>query len=332
MSVQKAIMSRMVAQPCTIKWLGSLLDPFNGPQDACNPYTPPIFSERTRPWGRTQLTTGSFGTDAGAGMAAFVVRMQPASDVAQVLVSATINLDDPADALSIVCVTPRYNNSRYTSTQFSDTSTNMQWAPVSLGVRIRYVGPAESMQGRMFFYESDPHQDVIDNDMTITQVLQQNNAIELPISYEWQTLLWSGPVLTNEFNYNIATANIAANPYCLAVVLVGVNDTAAQAFAIEYVCNVEVSGVYARATQLSERDSEGAGNVQSAVINVRKGKSMTGVGEDGAAVRKPGILQYAFNTIFPDYQTPNPRYGAQWGWLDTGVQYAAQAATDYLFR
>jgi len=328
-SVQKAIMSRMIAQPCTIKWLESLLDPFNGPQDACNPYTPPIFSERNRAWVRSQLSAANFGSDDAAGSAIICARMQPANNQACMTYSTTAGYDSFTDIIGETGQTPTNNNSRYIDSVFLTETGSNQWAPVSLGVRIRYTGPAEKMQGRLFMFESDPHEDQVANEATVLNVMAQNNVIELPITYEWQTLVWSGPVLTNEFNYNTAVDNQAANPYCLVLLLFGVNDTTAQSFAVEYTCNFEVTGVVARSTQMSERDTEGSGNIQSAIINSKRGKSVTGVGGSGASARKPTIWQQAVSQVFPDYATPNPKYGVQWSWLDQGVQLAAAAASDY---
>jgi len=127
-SVQRAVAMNTAAQTCSWKWLRQLLNPFEGPNDACNPYTPPIYSERMRAWLRQGIGSNNFNA---AGNAIVLMRFQPTSDIEMCRLSTTAAYVSGSTAFTTATPTLLTNNSAFTSSQFTDTQSGMQWAPVT---------------------------------------------------------------------------------------------------------------------------------------------------------------------------------------------------------
>lgn len=237
--------------PCVAKWIESLLNPFTGPMDACNPYTLPCFSERVRVFFRKAISSAVFNT-LGDGL--IVMRAAVTTDNAAALLSTTLAyVNDTYDVVSAAVNSQFFLNSPYTASTFSGVPAGgNQWATVSYGFRIRYVGPVDQMQGWYQFLEMPAHLSATTVGYTVEMALAEEGLVQVPISYDWVTCTWSGPQIEAEMQYNTTTAGNTVNPYTLLLKVSGVNNPAAQAFQIEAFHNFEVVGRIARSTFLSE--------------------------------------------------------------------------------
>lgn len=257
-----------IISPCTKRWLQLLVDPFNGPIDACNPFTPPIMSERYRTWARMTVSSTAFGTTGGggtAGLAMFAINaLSPASNdtvvyglgTAQTLSTAWNTMGDFGTVRM---------NSPFVAADFGDGL--MAWAPVAAAFRIRYTGRADARMGTMYIYEEDSHADLHQASWTGTGVLGRDNCISMPVSPEWTTVCWSGPRTQYETMYS-TNGNVSAtgaSHAIFALILSGITDADAQSFEIEIVHIWEGYGNQARNMMKSEQDSGGASKVMTAL-------------------------------------------------------------------
>jgi len=196
------------------------------------------------------------------GNGAVIMRATPANNQTSVYFSDADVYTDAA-TLAVGCTTPYTLNSPNATAAFGQAL--LQYGIVSFGLRIKYIGPAQAMTGYYVLYEQPSHSDV--STMTPTQVMADTGAVVMPVSPDWTSLVWSGPVISSEYEYNSDPNNWPAKPQlCILIRGVGAdNTTGSQNFLVEGFANFELQGSGARGQQYSEFDFEGAGQVSQAV-------------------------------------------------------------------
>jgi len=253
-----------VKHPCAYDWIKSLLNPFSGPVAACNPYLPPIYSQRMRTFCRFSLDSGAFN----GGSAAIMVRANPANDTSSGAVSDAATAFGDGTTFTVANQFFKNSNSPYPTVSFS--ATNLSAGITSFGLRFRYNGNAELMGGNFFVFEAPNHFDL--QGMTPSQVLNEATCMQLPVSQEWQSLVWSGPQNVSELAYaNSATADPFDN-YVLLLMIRGVNDPNAQTFECEIWMNHEIVGRSAQGQQFSDQDQVGGGQATKVVMKKTGGR------------------------------------------------------------
>jgi len=263
------IVSALAAQaPCASDWLRSILAPWSGPLNACNPYLPPVYTERMRAFIRTTTAAAWFN---GSGNAIIVGRPMVANSSPAIYRSTAAGYANDSTDLSTAAPTGINNNSMYVTGDFGDGLNAA--GIVSMGMRIRYIGPAELMQGQYFFYESQAHTDC--SAATITEILAQQACVSLPVSTEWQSIIWSGPQHNSEFAYQSNMSGFPFVAYQLVINIRGVADPLAQFFAVEWFGNFEVLGKTARGAVYSEQNQVAAGVAFEAVQRKAGGTTLT---------------------------------------------------------
>jgi len=208
------------------------------------------------------LCLGANDAFTALGMGAVIMRASPANDKTSVYVSDTDVYTDAA-TLAVGCTTAYALNSPLTNAMFGQAL--LQFGIVSYGLRIKYIGPAQAMTGYYVLYEQPSHSDV--STMTPTQVMADTGAVVAPVSPDWTSLVWSGPVVSSEYEYNSNPDTWPVKPQ-LCILIRGVgpdNTTGSQNFLIEGFANFELQGSGARGQQYSEFDFEGAGQVSQAI-------------------------------------------------------------------
>lgn len=273
--------ARAMESPCVTKWAKSLQDPFDGPQEACNPFTLPLYSERlrTRIHGGTAIATN---TANGTGnQIVLAAGFSPASDIPLLAASDATAWTD-ASTLSTICSGSTMPVSPFSVSQF--TNLDNSWAPVSLGMRVMYVGPADSFGGEIIYYETANHSNALDGGTTLGDVKGSANCRRQVIKPGWNTIVWSGPRRTSEMTYSNDLDPVYSRPWCLVMVVVGAAATsAAMNFAVEVFCNCEVSGDDARSGQFSEQDAHGAARRMTANLKANSGAPSIGSGQKGVS-------------------------------------------------
>lgn len=265
MSPEKALLPFM--KPCTIKWLKSLMSPWDGPAEACNPLTPPIYSQRMRTFCRDLVGDGQFNENS---CAAIVLNPQPANDQYVTFLSTSAAYVSDATDFPTACPLGKLSNSLYPATQFN--TDKLQYAIVSYGIRIKYIGPANLMQGYYSLVECPAHHNLYDSNHTPGDAIKYVNTRTVPISYDWVELTWSGPQNVAETQYYSAagdpsaTAGTAFAP--MALLIRNVVDTSARSFLFETWFNHEIVGEYAVGQQYSEQDVRGGNNILSAMLQM----------------------------------------------------------------
>lgn len=183
----------MKLSPCVDKWLKSILNPFDGPLDACNPYCPPVYSERMRLWARFPFIPSDRKSDSVPGLPVpLMVFAAPGSDgwftVAPPAVAASYS---ETTSFPTYCASAYPNNSPLTTASFSAQNS---FAIVSMGLRVRYTGNADSMNGFIGLFEDPNHDNLMATGTYNQQHIHQDSAYKIvPVSTDWVTIVWSGP-------------------------------------------------------------------------------------------------------------------------------------------
>ena len=258
--------------PCVAKFLASLEDPFNGPVDACNPFTPPIYSSRLRNYGYATLS-GPSNSSAGAGATICgVCGFSPSNGYALARVTGTSGWTDTT-AFATSCTTSIVSSiSPYAVSDFT-TATN-SWAPVSYGVRIMYNGTADTFGGWIAFYESPSHANLFDANHHQGQILDTQEIRRQALKPGWNSMTWSGPRTSSETKYS-NTLTTAEAPYCLCFVIalpLPGDNASLGTYTIELFANMEITGDLVPGKQFSESDPEGAGRAQQKLIGAGGGR------------------------------------------------------------
>lgn len=179
------------------------------------------------------------------------------------------------------------NNAPLTSTDFNATSQANAWGTVYFGLRIRYVGPAQLMQGSMYCIETPRHNSLDNGTTTVSQAIAGDGVLTLPITNEWTTLCWSGPARTEEMSYNsLVTQAGGSGTFSLAFLIEAVTDPLAQLFVVEYSCGFELVGNSARGAQYSEQKAAEAAEAQEKLYRRTAGKPLV----DPKPSQVPGVI------------------------------------------
>lgn len=242
---------------CAQEYLKVTLRPFDTNIMPCNLWAPPITSYRQRGFVRGIITPINFNATPEAGL---IVTHGWCSDVwvAKLSTAAYVTTNAMSSfATNITC-----SNFQYASTQFTSAGNLYQWMPVLTAVRIRYMGPADSMQGVMYVAEHPSHGDF--ENFTVAELGTQFYARCVPISNQWTTIVSTGPKNQSELNFQSETGVAPASntPYFLAITLSGVQ-LAGQYFQYEICFYSEVSGG-ANGNQWSEQDIIGGQRLSQA--------------------------------------------------------------------
>jgi len=261
--------------PCVYKWFKSLVSPWSGPLDACLPYLPPVYTERLRVFARNSISSSAFNGSGNAGVGLY---HHPGNDQNYLMRTSTGAYVNDNTAWSTIAATNIPHNGPYTLAQFGDGDNAC--AVVSSGIRFRYTGPADQMQGSIVILESPAHTDM--DPSTVVEIMSETAAVSLPVSQEWQSGVWTGPQHNAEFAYQ---SNAAGAPFANTLLIVlfrGMATAESQNFAVEAYTNFEVLGRLARGAIYSEQDYVGAGKAQQIVQERAGGTTLGNVPSTGS--------------------------------------------------
>lgn len=232
------------------------MDPFEGPADACMPVTPAMNSRKMRPFVRGQLSTSST-TGFGfllANMLAYANNNTTAYKTGATYAASVL-------ATSGTGVTALTSNSDVASTGFGDGLANYRL--VSMGMRVRYRGSELNRGGRVVVLEEPDHSSL--NGLTVDQVLAYEKAKEFEVDGKWCTLLFSGPVSPEEYDYqNASNLPTISNPY-MAIIVEAASATTSVTFDYEIFWNYELIGPTVRGKSASDADDVGTSVILGSV-------------------------------------------------------------------
>lgn len=241
---------------CAEKYGLSLMDPFEGPADACMPVTPAMNSRKMRPFVRGQLSTSST-TGFGfliANMLAFANNVSTAWKSGATYAGSTL-------AITGTGVTVLTSNSDMASSAFGDGLANYRL--VSMGMRVRYRGSELNRGGRVVVLEEPDHAQLVG--LTVDQVLAYEKAKEFEVDGKWCTLLFSGPVSPEEYDYQSSTVIATiSNPY-MAIIVEAASATTSVTYDYEIFWNYELIGPTVRGKTTSDADDVGASVILGSV-------------------------------------------------------------------
>lgn len=190
--------------PCDAKYALAIVDPFHPLADgACIPKMPARSSFKTS--GRL---FGTFSTTAAEGTAYIVAKPCLAKDLDQVVHSTSSATTDkflsenatiavgkaialPVDEL------PLTYSAMVTSAEYA--SPFAKGRIVSAGLRIRYIGKSDEMNGVIYAYSSPAHNSI--EHMDVNALRRQGTCRRIPVSRAWTTVTASG-VTDQELNYS----------------------------------------------------------------------------------------------------------------------------------
>lgn len=240
--------------PCGEKYLDSLLDPFEGPEDACVPNWPSFPSQKLRVFARGALNVGT------AGMGYLVARGSSASD------SASIHYSTSTYAGTTIAVTGTGDASANPNSPFAaaDFVANAAQRLVSMGIRVRYTGTELNRGGAIYTLEHPEHSTLVGLDIPAAR--QYNMCHGFPVDKDWTQVCYL-PVIPNELTYansaQIPGIGSGANSAWYIGILI--QSTAANSFEFEWFANYEVIGSTVRSKTPSDTDLTGLSVVTGAL-------------------------------------------------------------------
>lgn len=263
---------------CAKKYAESLANPFTGPPDACMPDAIPIPSRKMRVFVRSVFTTGALG------FGFVVIRGSAANDV-NVCRHSEATYTGGVIATSGLGVTPLTNNSDYTSAEFGATQDLLKMRIVSLGLRVRYIGPELNRSGQMVLLE-EPNHNSLDG-LSFGDLASYQSAKIVPVDRQWHSVLYSPKLLEEvEYTRGHCPASCLDN---IVVAVQGVDPTLALSFEYQYYVNFEIIGVNARGKTPSHSDPSGF----SAVWGASSSKANTYVDGNDPKVHERSFLRDA---------------------------------------
>jgi len=181
----------MKLSPCVELWIKSLINPFDGPLNACNPYTPPVYSERLRVWVRFNHTPSTYkSTSVPDTPVPLLLFAGPGSD-SPFCMHPLAGAYNTGTSFSAMTLTNHTNNSPLNNADFQAQNS---FAIVSMGMRARYVGTADAMNGYIGIFEDPNHDNLAKTGAYSEDHVHGDNAYKIvPVSTDWITILWSGP-------------------------------------------------------------------------------------------------------------------------------------------
>lgn len=274
---------KMQISPCVSKYLKSLVDPFNGPADACLPFAPPCYSERIRVFSRTTLTMNAY---APAGQPWVGVFIPGPGNTSIYSVFSTNLARTSVNTLSSYMTVNVANNSPLVDSDFYD---QMAAAVVSMGVRVKYIGTADNIGGYIGVWEPPAHENLLKTGTWTQDMIRAADGYKvLPVTPEWTTICFSGPRRPEEYNY-AHTVNDAVGvdttifSGSLFMEVLGANSTYTDSYIVEHFTNFEYVGRKARGTTYSEQDLKTAPNAVNAISDATGGQPLAGDANQMAA-------------------------------------------------
>lgn len=243
--------------PCARKYIDSLIDPFEGPGDACVPMFPSFPSLKLRVFSRGTVTVGT------SGVGFVLAQHTPANDVDNVFITgggyAGVTITSAAAG-----VTAARNNSPYLATDFGASQGKAQNRVVSWGIRVRYTGTRLNMGGTIIALHEPDHQSL--NNFTEANLLAFERAHRFAVTDTAWTQVCYQPIATDEFNY--LGTGAAGNPYLGLFI----KSTSQNTFEYECYLNYEVIGSNVRGKTPNDVDPQGTLVVTGALTQVNDGQ------------------------------------------------------------
>jgi len=288
----------MKLSPCVQLWTKSLLDPFTGPLEACNPFAPSVYSERLRLWCRSSFMPSVYASTSSPGTPIpLMLHSTPANDGVFLSAAAAGAYATNTSFNSYVTSVIGQNNSPYTESQFSRQN---QFTIVSMGMRVRYTGTADAMNGFIGIYEDDVHDNLLETNSYSQDIVHAHTGYKIvPVSTDWVEVLWSGPRKTTEFQYNeVATATSIYAEHGSAdttTLYMDFNCNDDTPFLVECFLNIEVTGKLVRGGVWSEQKINDASTAQNAVQHATGGTGLGGVEAEVKRYEKQRIVRKSTN-------------------------------------
>jgi len=236
---------------CAQEYLESLLFPFDA-RPSCIPSSFPLASNKVKVITRDTFALGTSGfgfvvVRGLTGQTAVGQKTKASSAGTALTVLSAFTGVDPINQV----------NSPYSAAQFAANSVEARI--VSIGLRVRYTGRDDSINGTCVILEDPDHVDLLAK--TFTAAASPDDAIRVPVGKQWIQCNYSGPVFSTDTEYRSVENPLGTN-YFLGALITG---TASDTFEVEIVTNYEAIGNIVHDKTASHSDMQAYGNIQAAV-------------------------------------------------------------------
>lgn len=244
-AAQMFTLARM-PRTCSFQWLKSLMNPFSGPVDACNPFTQPLFTERVRAFCRFNITTAA-NAASGTGDTIFMtIQHAPDSGTSPVRASNSAAWT-VAQTLSAICAsTMTAVNSPLAAADIA--ADKNQWAIVSRGIRLYNCAKVSDINGYVTVYEQPSHQNVLTVIGSAVKTQESSRVFPIPSGGPPLEILWGGPRNEGEMRFSSVAASGWTPDTAIEIFGTSINIMA------EYFINFEFTGTLSRGSRYSEQD------------------------------------------------------------------------------
>lgn len=241
---------------CSQKYLLSLLNPYEQ-YNACIPSSFPLASQKVHVFNRGTLALGTSGLG--------YITCQPCIANDALVVTLTGSTSVGTDNTSINAFTNLSNLTMlkipYSSADIA--ARNIQGRIVSVGLRVRYIGRADALNGLIRSIEEPDHTTLAN--LTPNQIYSYDQVgTERPSSDNWTGVNYSGPTTPSDIEFSNIQYPLGAVPF-MAHIIAGV---AGDEYAWEIYENIEYIGKLAVAKVQNSSDPKGYAKVQETIKGI----------------------------------------------------------------
>lgn len=144
----------------------------------------------------------------------------------------------------------------------ADSAVGPQWRLVAMGLRVRYMGPEDTLGGQYYLHSSSNNNTMYNDTITFNQIVSSQQTRVEPVDRNWHTISWT-PKQQADFDYS-ESAYYPANSSVMEPIAICFQSTADNMFAWEMVWHWEIQTYTSTAATASHSDPVGLAAVNDA--------------------------------------------------------------------
>lgn len=255
--------TRVGMEGCSQSYLLSLLNPYDS-YGACIPSSFPLKSQKVHAFIRGEMVVGT------GGVGFVLIRPSCVNDVNITTSTTVTSAGTNATVMSAFSNKQAVRMLKLPYASADMTNGDIQARLVSAGLRIRYTGRQDSLNGTISTVESPDHEDL--HSLTPIQLGSYEMMEKVRPGPDWTFCNYSGPVKPSDIEFTSNTQPLGTDLYVFCHM---VNGTAGDTYEFEYYQNLEYIGRSSVGKTQNHTDPVGYGKIQQVVKTQSAEKPLT---------------------------------------------------------
>lgn len=250
-------------EDCSQEYIVSLLNPYDS-YSACIPNFFPLKSQKVHAFSRATMTLGTSGVGYALAYA------NAANDVANLVVTTATSVGTTASALNGFTNLASTPMAKLPYAQLAFTQNQVMARLVSAGLRIKYIGRSDALNGLISTLEAPDHEDLAA--LTPVQIADYDQMENTrPKEDGWTYVNYSGPIAPGNLEFANTGYILGANGI-LSHIVVG---TAGDEYTVEFYQNFEYIGSSAVGKSQNHSDPVGYSKVSQVIKSAASDKPLS---------------------------------------------------------